>query len=348
MSGMPIPVIGREEAITQRPISNSILGVDSQDRYTNYVQQQSTEGLEEKNPYNFTITRSNNIFTGTFTRIAVSEIMLPWVLPNINFYTNTIVATTRIYGPIPFGPPTPVASATITLPIGFYTPSMLATALQTAVRNAGLGLPNFTMTYGQPTGTGNQCIFEYSALGALPNPNNVVVAFEPITYEGRPTQRQLFDMLGFRATNRIAQTGWKPAGTAVYGAGPVIAASASLAIYTKFVNIVCTQLTQNQGLKDASTNPVVRDMLARVYISGSDNQQNIMPSSASFAPPGTTPFTIYKDFNTPKQILWRQDQPVPGVLQFQLFDDGGNSLDDVSLFGIDTTDWCMTLLVSEN
>jgi hypothetical protein len=59
----------------------------------------------------------------------------------------------------------------------------------------------------------------------------------------------------------------------------------------------------------------------------------------------------------PKQIQWIPNQNIPGFLQFQVYDDNGDLLDEAisetvddifRLRGAGATDWSMTLLVSEN
>ena len=365
-SGMPLPVVhSTEKTRTQRPVSTAILGIDSEDRYTSYAYPRTASTLDLTTPYEFTITKSNSILNGTFTRIAVSEVLLNWALPNINETNNVIIVKAQTLGPTPVpvpppGPaplpvPGPLLQDIIVVPKGFYTPSQLATQLQTQIRaSAILNLPLFTLTYGIATVSGvntNRCVFQYSPTGANPNPNNVAVAFEPIPASGSfpATTKQLFDLLGFCGNNSVIEFDitfpWQPIPIGVgnnYG-------SCSFAQYTKYVDIVCSQLTTNQVLRDSSTLPAPRDLLARVYLCDNVNSQNVMPSASSFAPPGTTPFTIHRNFSVPKQIQWRFDSPIPGSLTFELYDDSGNNLRDTAGLGdVDYLDWCLTLLVSEN
>jgi hypothetical protein len=101
-------------------------------------------------------------------------------------------------------------------------------------------------------------------------------------------------------------------------------------------------------------------MLARVYlgdgnIPGNVNVSSVIPA-LTFCPPGCAPFTIYKNYTMPKQIQWIPNQPIPGYLVFQLFDDSGAPLTEildtpVPGFNNDQSaylDWSMTMLVSEN
>jgi hypothetical protein len=108
---------------------------------------------------------------------------------------------------------------------------------------------------------------------------------------------------------------------------------------TRYLDIVCTQLTNNQAVKDASTAENVRDVLCRWYFDY-DNQN---PLDAYGFPilMGYTPFCIRRIFNPPKQIQWQTNVPI-GQMAFQLYDDRGE-LAKVS----NNTDFLMTLQASE-
>ena len=64
--------------------------------------------------------------------------------------------------------------------------------------------------------------------------------------------------------------------------------------------------------------------------------------------------TIYRNFTTPKQIQWIPNQPIPGYLRFQVYDDAGALLSESTGLSYDldsqygNLDWSMTLQVSEN
>jgi hypothetical protein len=144
---------------------------------------------------------------------------------------------------------------------------------------------------------------------------------------------QLFDMLGFNDTNLIY-------GEEGYG-------DSTFFQYTRYVDIVCSQLTNNQALKDTMTQSTARDVLCRVYVGDAEGvQSTVLPNSATFCPPGCAPTTIYKNFSIPKFIQWMPDSPVPGYLRFTVYDQDGYVLrgtgDEYA------NDWSLTMLVSEN
>ncbi|NDD53893.1 hypothetical protein EBZ39_08430 [bacterium] len=329
IAGSALPIYSaKDSAITQRPVSSSLLCIDSEDRYGTVSN--SRTSLSRSSPYDFTITKTENIMSGFFTRVAVSDINFPWGIPNINVKTNRMNVAWDGGAPVE-----------ITLTPGFYTPAALAAAVQVAVRALGGGVPlaAFTIVYGLD----NIPRFSY----ATNNPARSI-AFTPITTNSASYNydltytRQLFDLMGLDDTNGFFST------TAVSGTTYCQA--------IRYVDIVSPQLTYNQALKDTMSQPVARDVLCRVYLGEpAGAQSTVPPSSATFCPPGCAPFTIYRQFATPKYIQWMPNQPVGGAVQFRVFDDQGQiltpSLDVGGVFYDplrSRLDWSMTLLVSEN
>lgn len=323
----------RDPAITQRPPSTSLLAIDSEDRFTDYsgARAVSRVGYNVLNatPYNFTISKAESLLNGFLTRLAVTEINMPWAIPNINIKTNTIQWSAQVGS-------APVTTGVITLYTGFYTPSQLAAAFQTAVRFA-TGINTFTITYGNTlSAQGNTPSFAYRTgtpgtdIAFAPMPYNTTV------YPYNSNTKQLFDLLGFiNASNSIL---------------------AEFAIQNRFtfcqsfryVDVVANVLTYNQSLKDTMSQAIARDSLCRIYLGDANLPGNVDPSAPGFCPPGCAPFTIYRNFATPKQIQWLGNQPVPGKLEFQVYDDTGDLLSNAIGADGEYLDWSMTLLVSEN
>lgn len=342
----------RDTAITQRPTSTAILAIDSEDRFATYDDNRLAGlGSRNESPYNFTISRSESLMNGFFTRLGVTEVVFPWVIPNINRRSNSIVVGYRIGAG-------PTAINTLTLDEGFMTPSQIASTIQTIIRSYAPQLAAFTMTYGiQTTGAfpQNLPVFEYKT-----NDATVEINFAPISPFVYPydyaRSKQLFDVLGFSTEN----TSMKVNGMG----GPTYCQS------IRYIDIVCSQLTYNQPLKDTMSQEIARDVLCRIYVAGGPGEQStVLPSSSTFCPPGCAPTTIYRDFAQPKQIAWIPNQPVPGYLRFEVFDDMGVSLTvfdnfpypassffpgppppppPEKLYGFNKTNWSMTLLVTEN
>lgn len=378
---------GIDGAITQRPVASAIFGVDSEDRYRNMADQRQV-GLTgaTANCYNFSINKESSILNGFFTRIGVTEVVFPWVVPNINLKTNKILVLYRT------GTVGPVTANLISLEPGFYTPSQLANAIQTAVRLLNASLSAFTMVYGITATGAKNTVFTYATnnggpVAAAYNPattyaigNNVsyqgltytslingntgntpdsspaawsslatYIAFSPLVVPNsiapllKPNTLQLFDLLGFGdPDNDSPDTARSVTG---------ISGGYTLCQYTKYIDITCLQLTNNQSLKDNSTSVVNRDTLCRIYITSPTSTSTVDPSSATFCPTGCAPFVIYKDYTTPKMIQWLPNQPVPGQLTFAVYDDNGDLLSEADVeseVNANRTNWSMTMLASEN
>lgn len=342
----PLPDYNSRQSVqTIRPPSTSLLTIDSEDRFKNYLEANAagTENPQALNatPYNFAIRKSESLMNGFFTRVGVSEINFPWAVPNINRKTNQMIFE---WSGASSG------SITIQLVEGFYTPDILAATIEGIIQAADASLASFAMTYG----TGDQPRFLYNA-----NNGAIAVAFFPMDYNstGYPfpsTTKQLFNLMGFSDLNS------DPSQEGVSGF--------TFCQFTKYVDITCYQLTNNQSLKDQTSQTIARDMLCRIYLGDANAPGNITPGTAdpttgliipnpAFVPAGCAPFIIYRNFATPKQIQWIPNQPIPGYLAFQVYDDSGALLSETlpTVPPVDAAadqatflDWNMTMLVSEN
>jgi len=347
-ANQPLPdTNARGASITMRPSSTALLTIDSEDRYTDYIQARAAP----TSPYNYTIRKNENLMAGFFTRLAVTEVNFPWTIPNINNKTSSMVYTVGLGGVLPPGTPTTI-SGELVIPYGFYTPSALAAEIQTLLRSYDTSgaLAAFEIQYSSTTG------FDPAFIYATQSPT-VTIAFSPLTantsqYPYSPLSKQLFDLLGFSNLNGIPTAGPTNGGYTLCQA-------------IRYVDIVCNQLTSVATVKDQTSQPVVRDMLCRVYLGdGGGTGQSTTPANAvdyvdgsgtitnAFCPPGCAPFTIYRNFTFPKQIQWIPNQNIPGFLQFQVYDDAGDLLDTSIIFTPQTanlnTNWSMTMLVTEN
>ena len=305
-----------EDTITMRPSSTALFCIDSADRYGSL----QDRAVGTQSPYMFNIVKNQALLNGFFKRIALTEIVFPYYVPNINSRTDTINVSDN-----------GGAFAAVTIPAaGFYSPSALAAILQTQLRtataNASLTVAYIEGRFVIATNTADTIAFargNYGGLGA------------------RINQFQLFDLLNMGPQNTIQSTSQTTGVTRCR--------------YTEYIDIVSSQLTYNQKLKDASSDKIVRDVLARIYLETEDNliqpywngtteviSQNDIP--------GTYPFTINRKFPMPKQIRWDETQPL-GNVTFEVYDDKGELLS--SYLGANAPDytmpdWRFSLLVSEN
>jgi hypothetical protein len=314
-------MVDDDRAVTVRPSSTAFFGVDSKDRYAKL----SDRIANPTSPYRFTIAKNQSLLNGFFHRIALTEITLPWYIPNI---TDEVVDI-NVVTPGPVVTPIQIAGSG-----AFLTPSEIAANLQAEIQ-AIPGLNNVQVAYVDGA---------FAFVDAV-SPVPPQFAFSRVA----PVDRyQLFDFLNLGADNTVLQVDQY--------SGP------TRCRWTEYVDVVCSQLTYNQELKDGSTSRVERDVLCRVYVEFEDDKtqpvwdsQNneILISDEDI--PGVSPFTIYRKFPMPKQILWNNAQPL-GNLTFELYDDKGRILsynDDGSAnpfmqFDYKLPDWRFTLLVSEN
>ena len=328
----PLPdTNARQSATTIRPSSTALLTIDSEDRYKNYTEAKD----DPTDPYNFSIQKVESLMPGFITRLGVSEIVFPWTIPNVNIKTNKILFFYNISGGV-------FTETTLTIPIGFYTPVDLASAVELAISNLGVAeLAGFSFEYGAAL----EPYFTYVVANV-----NVSVGFDSLPYNttqypyGSQT-RQLFDLLGFSGVNTTLSQNDKGGYT--------------LCQAIRYVDIVCNQLTNSQAQKDQTSQTVARDMLCRLYLgNASFNGQSTVINDPTFCPPGCSPFVIYRNFTTPKQIQWIPNQNIPGYLQFSVYDDTGALISDSlgyyagqpvasTAATYQYTDWSMTLLVSE-
>jgi hypothetical protein len=254
-----------------------------------------------------------------------------------------------------------VARGLITIPDGWYDLNNqdetsvsrggnLSYALQTAVRGITsiASLVNaFTCDYSlQYEGINNTTPVSVVAYG---QPYNVFKAdnsgstggattffFGRYTEPTRPNAVGLFEMMSWFASSTLSLTQWSSPNVSM--------------LSTPFVDIVCDQLTANQGLKDADSGDISRTMLCRLWLTPDAFTGNL-------ANLGYNPILVHRAFPFPKQIRWNANQPI-GNLKFQVFDSQGYILTTgegmsgamttpPNAYDSDMGDWSMTLLVSE-
>ena len=324
--------------------STAFLGIDSADRYTSNLQQ----ATEPTTPYQMTLVQNQNFLNGFFTRIALTEIKFPWTIPTITERNSKI----QFYS---FNGATPAAGNpyTITLnPLGWLGMSAIALQLQTKIR-ATTPDTGFVLTATPIDGI-------YNARASVGRS----FYFLPYEYPGQINRIGLFEMMNWTfpgatiASNSSAAFGSKDSGIATL-------------LSTQYVDIVCASLTQNQSVKDSSTANIPRDVLCRLYLCG-DGINPLVPTiqtTTGTSTDGTTtttststslsgeigdaPFTVYRNFNTPKQIKWSPIQPI-GSMVLEVYDDAGYLLTTDPDTNIQSTfpdyellDYNITLLVTE-
>ena len=299
-----------ERGVNIRMPSTALLGVSSADRYPTNSQRENTPTT----PYDVLLTSKQNYLSGFFTRIALTEVRLPWYMPTISPRNDTIKLFYRVGGV------DPIQEFTLVIDDGWYTPTTLAAELEDVINqplvNGGANKPNFTVVW-------NATEYQFEA-----EANNGADTFFLSTSVVGGTTTGLFEMMN-----------WRNAGFSISQVSGV-----PTMLSTEFVDIVSSNLTYAQDVKDGDTEKA-RDVVARIYLAkdGIDTDPTLL---------GSAPFTVYRQFQTPKQIKWDNDLPI-GQLAFQLYDDKGDLLSqrqtgpNSAFFDTFLGDWSITLLVSE-
>ena len=320
-----------DRAVTTRPSSSANFYVNSLDK----VPLQSSG--------DFLINKKQALFNGFFKRIAVTEVVMDWGLPNVAaWWGNNTMSVVNV---------TTSAVITATIQDGYYTAIQalqeIAAALTAAAVVAGDPLAlsvsfNGTSVTMNSTGVGNDPFY----INYLPN------ADPPYALA-----RQLFTtaQLGGIAT---ANTKIELKSPAVLG--------------TRYIDIISPQLTYNQDLKDATTGDLTKDVLYRWYFADDNvpvqrEKYPLVYPAVAPAPAvlmltdtnipvlqGYTPFIIRRALPVPKQILWNSEQPI-GQVQFQVYDDRGRLIDTANFPWSATTgdgganfQFQLSMLLSEN
>lgn len=335
-----------DKGTTVRSSTTALFTISSQDRAKTMDELRLAKGTS----YDFTIVRPTNVLSGFFTRLSVSEISFQLTIPNINEKTNKIDFVWYYNNIFNYD--------TLVIDIGFKTPREIADAIETEIQAINPVLALATFKYGLndiPSFTWDTTACPPDGLGNLPEIGFFAMRPNTIDYPFNADSTQLFDLLGFTGDLGFVTPG--------YGTPTTISAyqenTTTFCNPNPYFDIVCTQLTGNQGLKDGSTQDNVPTALSRVYVAQNSNTQ-ILPSDPDFCPVGCAPTTIYINYANPKVIQWQPNQNVAGYLRFQVLDDSGNVIDygatnqlvnnvidEVPNLKAYNNLWCMTILVSE-
>jgi len=232
----------------------------------------------------------------------------------------------------------------ITLPEGWYDLTNTSTASPQRAGNmayqlveavlAATGSATFTCLYNLPLGASTTTGAPYNAFLCSSGAGADTFYWLRFTDIAQPNRVGLYEMMAWNTSQApaTAQTGTP---------------NASM-LSTPFVDIVSTNLTYNQSLKDTDTG-TSRDILCRLFLTPdafTGNAANL----------GSAPILLHRIFPFPKQIKWNADQPI-GNLRFQVYDSQGyvvstgdgltGTQSSVLFYDADMGDWTMTLLVSE-
>jgi hypothetical protein len=225
-----------DNVVTIRPSATALFGIDSDDRYEDYLRRRTTPTY----PFRFNIQKNESLLNGFFKRLALTEFRLNWTLPNLSSAWGNNVLTLWYSN----NPGVSSASTTIIVPDGFYDVNDIALELQNQIRS------QTGLTF-------------YVTMNAT---NDYSISFKPpasysIFFQSQGSrERELVDLLS--VPSRESVVGEPPAGyysTIIQSGVPNMRAM-------DYMDIVCSQLSYNQNLKDSTSAKVSRDMIARIYL----------------------------------------------------------------------------------
>lgn len=307
-----------DNAVTVRPPSTAILGINSQDREIR---------VGSYSPSSFDLTQGTAYMNGQFTRVALSEVRFDYI-------TRTLSPVALLGFTYKLNGTGPATSIVLNINRQWIDCTTLAEAIQFEVR-ANTPLSAFTMTFDRGTyiGTDTNYTFEASAntpstFYFFPAPFTTGTPPNVTTYPIDPTN--IYFRMNFENSYLI-----QPFDTQHVTGIPCL-------LLTKFIDIVCDQLTNSQNVRDSSTQQISHDSICRLYLSD---------PNVRYCDQGSQPFTVVKQFKTPKEIKWNPGVPLANM-SFKVLDDQGQILKYINpkspIERYLTGNWCITLLVTEN
>lgn len=282
---------------------NANFVVNSSDRFGGNMITPTVQPLN-----NFIITRQQNILQGMFESLKVQEINFQWGVPNIVAGKNNELAFTTSENPGVF--------YNLFVTEGFYTGTQLATTLTDLASKAIGGnpildnppiftyLPNGSFKVTSTSGTVSFGLFD--VVNGVSDP--LLLASYPIN-----TPNLLFTM-GFSSTIRNYST---PFPTLISGLAPML--------YTSFIDVCSSQLTQFQNTNDSMTSLQNKnDVIARIYLSD-ETSTSVVDASGNPVYPGEVPFVLHRQFKNTKVMKWNGQNSIATV-DIRLYDQYGQPL----------------------
>lgn len=309
------------ESLTIRQPATAHLMIDSDDRDF------QSANLFTTSPWDFQLTRTQNLQVGFFTRVSATELVLDWEIPNISPSWNNHVLIFDVSSNDISG------AKSITLSEGFYT-SKKALDCVVEKMNTEVGSAVFSVIQDcSGVGIDISGAREFSVLGSLPLAGQLGF---PIGGGGPGTYKKTFYLVPDLRT-------------------------------IKYIDFICDNLTYNQKVKDTNTTPITKNVLARYYFSWDDQNdldayglpiyQSYTPfvSRKLFSPPKYITFDPQIPVGNLKFEVWARFSPyfyataplLQGYAPLALVYPP-STLANLATEVSDTSSWMMTLQLSEN
>jgi hypothetical protein len=347
-SGAPL-----ETSTVIRYPATALLSVSTDDgfQYT----KDTHELIEGPNPANLQINNGRTIMAGYLTRLALTETMIEWNIPNVNNNNHTLtIRLNDLSGNL-------LTYARVVLDVGFYSPAKLIRDLEKEINdNADLkavfdafpdvpvkqyfdvylademGEPAIS-SYGGSTLAGKTVRTKIPRVGIRLQPNarlhtrfNLISSTaDPAITGKRREQNDLLDMLG-----------WTTSDGGVKNYIKYVGGYASFQ-YTPYIDLVSQQLTRNQKVSDSdSSKNSLPNKLARIYLCNEIIEDFYAEATYQSGPVGsgggdliawddsvigTNAFVFRREFKYPKQIQWNTQQNID-FIELQILDYKGQFL----------------------
>lgn len=255
---------------------------------------------------------NQNIVQGQIQSVAVSEVNFPYDIPNVQVGTDLFGFVSDTVGP----------HFIVTIPVGFYTGTELAAAMNAETLDAA---PPGTVEDDLPQWAYDTDSNRFYVTESV-TPSTAIYE-TPWTTGGDPANgipgstlgKDLFTILGFTQTNWPKTAGQFVVGTQAPDNGPPVIYSGSAPLaYTQYIDICSPQLCKFQYFRDGSTTNLARrsDVICRLYISN---------NVATQEEEGARPFVIHRQFKNARVMRWTADNAV-GTIDINLYDDVGQPL----------------------
>lgn len=289
-----------------RPPATAIMTIDSRDRVV--IDPATGYRVDTTTPYEIYINKQQTLMNGFFTRIAMSEINMQWNIPNVIGTGPQSNNSLRLELAAAPGPGVPTATDVIIASEGFYTPEELAYEV-TSKLNAAPGVFGITTW---------ACSWDEKDNTFVLRSNDPTINFR-IVPENIGSQDDLCNMMGFSyPSDAFAQ---------------IILGSFASMQYTPYFDVVSSNITKKQNVRDNSTSFLTgQNLLCRVYLSEPgivnvrDRTDAVPPvGEADCSIVGCRPFNLYREYSTPKQIYWDTKEFI-NVIDLRLVDYKGNTL----------------------
>jgi hypothetical protein len=296
-----------EKSITIQNPKQALLLIDSDDRYPFNADGTYNVASENGTYNNYIINHQKLNGFGQIKRIGVSEVLFPWLTPNVNIRNNIFVLAGGVENPFQsyyckvnegF-----YTAQTISDPSGSPGTGPLSFQLNNFLKNTGT---NTASTFGAGTWTTT-----YNVDGTITIANasvSWIPASVPLAL--LPTlniSSYLNSLVGAKISIFEDITTAKVANSFKGGYPPMT--------YTSYIDICSNALCNFQKLKDTLTQFNYTNIICRLYLTS--------PSNISNQPFGTSPCPSFsKEFQNVKWIEWNSNQMI-GQIDIQYRDDQG-------------------------